>query len=159
MLSSILFIGKYFIIAGITAIFIASLALIVWSLVNMGKKMVLIFKDMLQPSTPEQKRLDIEIIGVIDGILIAILLYLFSTGLFELFIGKTVTPEWFVVKDIYDLKDLLISMIIVIVAIILLEHLMEWKDAKTTLYFGAAIAIVIIALTFYVKFIHTPLRL
>ena len=159
MLSSILFIGKYFIIAGITAIFIASLALIVWSLVNMGKKMVLIFKDMLQPSTPEQKRLDIEIIGVIDGILIAILLYLFSIGLFELFLGKAITPEWFVVKDIYDLKDLLISMIVVILAIIFLEHLMEWKDAKTTLYFGAAIAIVIGALTFYVKFIHTPLRL
>ncbi|MBI2560170.1 MAG: YqhA family protein [Planctomycetes bacterium] len=117
MLSSILFIGKYFIIAGITAIFIASLALIVWSLVNMGKKMMFIFKDIFKPYSSEQKRLDIEVITVIDGILIAILLYLFSSGLFELFIG--------------------------------------WKDAKTTFYFGIAIAIVIGALTLYVKFVHS----
>ncbi|HHT9125869.1 MAG TPA: YqhA family protein [Candidatus Brocadiia bacterium] len=155
MLSSILFIGKYFIIAGITAIFIASLALIVWSLVNMGKKMMFIFKDIFKPYSSEQKRLDIEVITVIDGILIAILLYLFSSGLFELFIGRVVTPEWLVVKNIYDLKDLLISMIVVILAIVFLEHLIEWKDAKTTFYFGIAIAIVIGALTLYVKFVHS----
>jgi uncharacterized membrane protein YqhA len=158
-----LLIGKYFIIAGTTAILIASAVLIVWSLANLGKKIILVFKDVFQPASQGTKRFDIEIISIVDDILVAVLLYLVSAGLFVLFYGKHVTPEWLEwleVGNIYDLKDLILGMIIVILAIAFLEHLMEWKDGKNTLHFGLAIAVIILALTFYVtsRFIipHAP---
>ncbi len=163
MLGLFLSIGKYFIIAGTMAILIASVVLIVWSLVNLGKKIILVFKDMFKPVSQETRRFDIEIISIVDDILVAILLYLVSAGLFVLFYGEHVTPEWLgwlKVENIYDLKDLVIGMVIVILAIAFLEHVLEWKDGKSTLNFGIAIADIILALTYYVthRFIipHAP---
>ncbi len=49
---------------------------------------------------------------------------------------------WLIFHNLHDLKVKLSGVIILVMAVTFLEHLVEWKDAQATLFFGVAIAIV-----------------
>jgi uncharacterized membrane protein YqhA len=51
-------------------------------------------------------------------------------------------PEWLIIRNLHDLKVKLSSVIVLVMGIIFLEHLVEWKDPQGTLFFGTAVAVV-----------------
>ena len=55
-------------------------------------------------------------------------------------------------KDVDELKDKLRAVIIFVMAVTFLEHLVLWQDPVSTLTFGAAIAIMIVALVVSARF-------
>jgi uncharacterized membrane protein YqhA len=77
-----------------------------------------------------------------DKFLIAVGLYIFAVGLYELFIGNLVLPAWLMVKTLHEVKSRLSSIIILVMAIVFLEHLVEWNDPQATLFYGIAVAVV-----------------
>ncbi len=84
----------------------------------------------------------IALLGLMDTFLIATVLFIFAMGMYELFIDSIALPEWLIIRDLHDLKIKLSSVIILVMGIIFLEHLVEWKDSLGTLFFGTSVAVV-----------------
>jgi uncharacterized membrane protein YqhA len=84
----------------------------------------------------------IHLIKLMDIFLIATVLFIFSIGLYELFIDDISLPEWLIIRNLHDLKVKLGSVIILVMGITFLEHLVEWRDPLGTLFFGIVVAIV-----------------
>ena len=86
-------------------------------------------------------------IDLADLFLIATALYIVGIGLYELFIGGPVLPGWLKIASLDDLKDKLISVSIVVIAIAFVSQIANWDGQSNLLPYGAAIALVILALT------------
>ncbi len=84
----------------------------------------------------------IALLELMDIFLIATVLFIFSMGMYELFIGSISLPEWLIIGNLHDLKVKLSSVIILVMGIMFLEHLVEWKDPLGTLLFGIAVTVV-----------------
>lgn len=80
----------------------------------------------------------VELINIMDTFLIAAAFFIFSGGLYELFIEDVAMPAWLIVHNLHDLMAKLGS----VLAVTFLEHLMTWKDPNDTLYFGIVISLV-----------------
>ncbi len=84
----------------------------------------------------------IELIELMDIFLIATVLFIFSLGMYELFVDSVNLPEWLIIRNLHDLKVKLGSVIILVMSITFLKHLVEWEDPQGTFFFGLAIAVV-----------------
>ena len=138
--------GKYVILLAVVSTFLASVATFIWGTVRMITNVVSLIAGLI---THEGGHSGVQMIASLDSLLLAIVLYIFSVAIYELFFGKINVPDWLVIENLDGLKEKLASVIILILAVTFLEHLVEWKDAKDTLMFGISIAAVLIALVFY----------
>ncbi len=138
--------GKYVILLAVVSTFLASVATFIWGTVRMITNVVSLIAGLI---THEGVHSGVQMIASLDSLLLAIVLYIFSVAIYELFFGKINVPDWLVIENLDGLKEKLASVIILILAVTFLEHLVEWKDAKDTLMFGISIAAVLIALVFY----------
>ncbi len=84
----------------------------------------------------------IALIELMDIFLIATVLLIFAMGMYELFIDSIALPDWLIIRNLHDLKVKLSSVIILVMGIIFLEHLVEWKDPQGTVFFGISVAVV-----------------
>ncbi len=140
--------GKYIILLAVVSTFLASAATFIWSAVRMITNVVSLTAGLI---THEGGHSGVQMIASLDSILLAIVLYIFSVAIYELFFGKINVPDWLIIENLDGLKEKLASVIILILAVTFLEHIVEWKDAKDTLMFGISIAAVLIALVFYMQ--------
>jgi uncharacterized membrane protein YqhA len=129
--------SKNLILIAVASSLLASAAGFLWGLI---KTLVIIFsfvtgygKDPLDM---------IALIELMDIFLIATVLFIFAMGMYELFIEDISLPDWLIIRNLHDLKVKLGSVIILVMGIIFLEHLVEWKDPQGTLFFGIAVAVV-----------------
>lgn len=88
----------------------------------------------------------VALIELMDKFLIAAGLYIFAVGMYELFIGELSLPEWLKVHNLHEIKSRLSSVIILVMAIVFLEHVVEWKEPQGTLFLAIAVALVTAAL-------------
>lgn len=89
-------------------------------------------------------------IKLIDLVLIATTLQLVAVGLYSLFIDSTIPlPDWLRIEGIDDLKRKLIVMVIIVLAVLFLEQVTTWGTDRNVLPLGAAIALVILALSLF----------
>lgn len=96
------------------------------------------------------KPLILAAIELADLFLIGVTLYVIALGLYELFVDPTLpTPPWLVIKDIDDLKARVLGMVVVILGILFLGQALTWDGQRDLLRYGAAIALVIAALTYF----------
>jgi uncharacterized membrane protein YqhA len=91
----------------------------------------------------------IEILGVIDVMLRAVVFYIIGVGLYSLFIAPLNLTAALGVDSLIDLETKVISIIIVILAVSFLEHFVRWEKPGETLNFAAALAIVVAALVVF----------
>ncbi len=105
-------------------------------------------------TTPEYREV-IELVpkffSVIDMFLLAMVLYIFALGLYELFVGKLNVPPWLSIESVDQLKAKLASVVILFVAIAYVKLLVDWQNPVDTLLFGAATGILIAVLIQYYK--------
>ena len=97
----------------------------------------------------------------IDVFLIGATLIIAAFGLYELFVspidpdgrGRSL-PAWLEMHDLNDLKARVISMIILVTAVTFTDHLLDFDQAHALdiLYLGVGVAIVIGALTVYLRY-------
>ena len=95
----------------------------------------------------------------IDLFLIGATLIIAAFGLYELFIARIEpgprgrpVPAWLVMRDLGDLKARVVSMIILVVAVTFADILLEFQRGPDILYLGAGVALVIVALTAYLRY-------
>ena len=94
-----------------------------------------------------------------DLFLVGATLMIAAFGFYDLFIGSTEAhgsslrlPGWLRMRDLNDLKARVISMVILVAAVTFADVAVESEGGLNTLYLGAAVALVIIALTVFLRF-------
>jgi uncharacterized membrane protein YqhA len=85
-----------------------------------------------------------------DTLLVGMALLIISFGLQALFVGRLQNvPAWLHIESFDDLKQKLIGIVIVALAVNFFSVALEWKAGSDILIYGAAIAAVIIAVGTY----------
>jgi uncharacterized membrane protein YqhA len=94
-------------------------------------------------------------IEIIDIFLVATVFYLVSMGLYELFIAKAPLPGWVEIRTLDDLKTKLLGLIVIALAVLFLGvALTISKELSNFFEFGAAVAVMILAITAYLWVKH-----
>ena len=83
----------------------------------------------------------------LDSFLVAVALMVISVSLYELFIGDLEVPDWMLVRNLDELKAKFGSVLIPIMAVKFVQNLLKSESALDTLFAGAAVALVALALT------------
>ena len=96
---------------------------------------------------------------VIDLFLVGATMLIAGVGFYELFISKVDVapdghglPAWLEMRDLNDLKARVIAMIILVVSVAFVDVVVDFRDAQQTFYLGMGVALVVGALTFYLRF-------
>jgi uncharacterized membrane protein YqhA len=113
-----------------------------------------IIRSILDPSveSPKGKGLMLAFIELTDLFLLATVLYVIAIGLFELFVDDRLDlPNWLEIHDLNDLKEKLIGVVIVVMGVLFLGQVVTWDGQRNLLQYGAGIALVIAALTYFVS--------
>lgn len=103
-------------------------------------------------SSENSKKLVLSCIEVVDLFLLATVFYITALGLYELFIDERIkVPHWLEIHTIDDLKSKLTSVIVVVLSVLFLSEVVRWNGGTNILPFGASIALVIAALTYFLS--------
>lgn len=95
-------------------------------------------------------KLVVGFIEVADVFLLAVVLYIMSLGLYELFIDDNLPlPAWLVIHTLEDLKEKLVGVVIVVLAVFFLGRVIESDEPIEVLYLGGGISLVIAALSYF----------
>lgn len=98
-------------------------------------------------TTDETKDISIGFIEVIDLLFVGIVFYIFAVGLYHLFLDNTMRlPRWLRFQEFEDLKVILVSVVIVILAINFAGAIVEWDGKTDIMQVGIGIALIIAAL-------------
>lgn len=158
MLRQTLASSKYIVLVAIFGIYVAAVALILYEIAVVGSAIV----DTLRAASvsPEGARLlAVGLLAAIDVFLIAIVGYITCVGLFALFIDDTIPlPAWLVIRNIEDLKNNLISVVVAVLAVLFLKEAVARTRDLDLLGLGIAVALMIAALTFFLKINATAPR-
>ncbi|MDZ4170221.1 MAG: YqhA family protein [Coriobacteriia bacterium] len=105
---------------------------------------------------PTMKEELVAFIEIADLFLLAVVLYIIALGLFELFIESDLRlPEWLQFNDLDDLKNRLIGVIVVVLAVSFLGTAIELKDPQDLAWVGIGTASIIASLAFFLKSGHS----
>jgi uncharacterized membrane protein YqhA len=141
--------SRYLIVVAVLAILAGATALLAvgaWETVHVLQGLGHISHD-----SKGEKALVLGFIEVTDVFLQATVLYVIAIGLFELFIDDRLQlPAWLQIHDLNDLKEKLIGVLIVVMAVPFLGQVVIWDGERNLQGYGVAIALVIAALTWFV---------
>ncbi len=113
-----------------------------------------VIRSIVDPALegPKAKGLILAFIELTDLFLLATVLYVIAIGLFELFVDDRLDlPNWLEIHDLNDLKEKLIGVLIVVMAVLFLGQVVTWDGERDLLKYGGGIALVIAALTWFVS--------
>lgn len=136
-----------------------SAALLYFASLTILTQIVLNVAQDIPQSTEAGKNLAVKLLKVLDLLLIAITFHVTSVSLYRLFITPLrVEQSTFLnvlhIKNFHDLKITVMQVSIVIMVILFLEQAVEVGATLESLYFGAAVAMVILAAVFASKNMH-----
>ena len=141
--------SRYLVLIAIIGTFVAAVALILFEAIVVVEVVV----DVIRPgaiSPKAGKALAVGVIEAIDVFLIAIVAYIICLGLYALFVDDTLpVPRWLEIHDLDDLKNHLVSVVIAVLAVLFLREAVGRAGDLDLLQLGAALALMIAALTLY----------
>ncbi len=145
MFKSLLSNSRYLVLIAVLGLLTSFLSLMVSGVLKIVKTITL----MLGQSGDSK----MELIGFIESadlFLLAVAMYIMALGLYDLFIDSDVPmPEWLNIKNLTDLKKKLLDVVVIILGVVFLGKVVNWKGEVEILHFGAGIALVIGALTWF----------
>lgn len=150
-MSRLLSATRYLAIVPVICILIAATALILFGAALTAQTLL----DLVRAGSVDSKvskELLVRSIELADIFLLGTVLYVIGVGLYELFIDDTLgLPEWLEIHNLDDLKDKLIGVVIVVLGVVFLGQVITWDGVRDLLGLGAAIALVIGALAYFLS--------
>ena len=150
MLSRILASSRYLILIAVLGSLGAFIALLIAGALQIGRT---IFYAITEPNITSKglKALALSFIEIIDVFLLATVFYIVALGLYELFIDTDiVVPSWLSIQDLDDLKNKLVSVVVVVLGVLFLGRALEWQG-DDILPYGITVALVIAALSYFLS--------
>lgn len=105
-------------------------------------------------SPKASKLVSIAVIEIIDLFLVGTIAYITAIGLYKLFIDKKKIefPMRIKIKSLNDLENKIVGVIIAALAVAFLGNAASAENYTSILYYGGGIAMVIVALTIFLKY-------
>lgn len=135
---------RYLVLLGVVACALGALLCFIGALAQLALVATHILSGL--DTSTEIKALTVNEIFLADVSLIATALFLVAVGLYELFINKINFPVGVTVSSLDDLKDKLLGVIVVALAVTFLAQITTWDGKTNLLPFGVSIALVVLAL-------------
>ncbi len=96
------------------------------------------------------KALAVATIEVVDRFLLAAVAFIVALGLCKLFVNRRVpVPAWLEIETLDHLKDKLLRVVIVILAVVFLGQVASWNGGYEILAVGGSIAVVVASLSYF----------
>jgi uncharacterized membrane protein YqhA len=127
--------------------FVAAFVLLVMGFIETFS---VVFELLRFPGHADLNTVRIHFIETIDIFLLATILYVIAAGFLQLF-GPPVAhlPEWMRVSSVNDLEHKLIGVLITVLGVLGLSHVASWDGQSNLLPFGATVALLIAALSYF----------
>lgn len=143
--------SRFLILLPIVGTFLAALGLMVFETIALAVRLF----DLLHGGplwSADVKALAVGLIEIVDIFLIAIGMYMISISLYTLFVDDTLPlPSWLIVPSLEAVKANLVSVVIAVLAVLFLHEAVAWTGESDILAFGAALAMIIAALSLYLS--------
>ena len=149
MLRRTLTLGRFLIVVPIIGVYLAAIGLLFYEVAVIG---TFIVDTIMQGevSAKAAKTLAVGLIEALDILLIAIVAYIMSMGLYKLFIDDTLAlPKWLRIDDLDDLKIQLVSVVVVVLGVLFMREAVAWDGQHDLLQFGAALSLIVVVLSGY----------
>ena len=150
--------SRWVIFIAVIGTFLSAMTLLLYSAGVVIKTIWDLLTD-LYFSEKNAKTLSLTFISMIDLFLLGTVIYIISLGLYELFVDDDLPmPRWLKIDSIEALKEKLLGVVIVLLAVTFLGQVMSWTGGRDIFYLGTGIAAVIISLVAAMKFTthHSP---
>lgn len=140
---------RYVVFVPVICIFLAGTGLLVYGAISTFQ-VVADVATAGEIGSKGAKELLLRAIELVDLFLLGTVFYVISVGLYELFIDDNLPlPEWLAIHDLDDLKQKLIGVVIVVLGVLFLGQVIVWDGQRDLLNPGAAVALVIAALSYF----------
>jgi uncharacterized membrane protein YqhA len=141
---------RFIIVLAIIGIGLSSAVMLIYAIISLGRAMFIAFRDSHFDIEGVQ-HLALELIELTDFFLLGMVLYVVAIGMYELFIDPNIpVPDWMRVQSLDDLKTQIVNVVIVMLIVTFLGVALSTKQGGLDfLYFGLAIAVVVIAVSFF----------
>jgi uncharacterized protein (TIGR00645 family) len=153
LLGSTLFATRILLALPVVILVLAAMGAFVYGLVVFIYGLV----DVVQHPYPVGNRIGLFLL-VVDMFLVGATLFIAAVGLYELFLRRgddesaAHMPNWLRMRDLTDLEARVIVMIVLVVSVTFVEIVVDQPAGLEVLGLGAGIALVIGALTLFVRF-------
>lgn len=138
--------SRYLVNLAVIAALVGAAAILVYGVIVLGHLMI----ELISAGnfTREAiKTITLGFIQLIDLLFLGVALYIIALGLYHLFIDSSLRlPHWLKIEDFDELKVILMSVVIVILAVNFTGITVDWDGSAAILNMGLAIAAVIIGL-------------
>ncbi len=147
MMQRILSGSRYMIIIAVLGAFLAATIVLIYGGLTVLGIIVDVFAHHLF-TTDGAKHLAIDCVEIIDLFLLGTILYIIALGLYDLFIDDHLTmPDWLEIHSLDDLKNKLIGVVIVLLAVTFLGDVVNWDGSNSILSLGIAVGLVLLVLS------------
>ncbi|MFI4938324.1 MAG: YqhA family protein [Candidatus Berkiellales bacterium] len=151
LFENILMISRYFVLLPVVFGILSSILLFMAATIDIISMLFKVIKEFIHLSYPEKlhKFIVSEIIGAVDLYLIAIVLLIFSFGLYELFITKislglqrVKVPSILAIHSLDELKDKLAKVIVMVLVVNYFQRVLyiTYDGALQMMYFALSIS-------------------
>ncbi len=144
----ILFKSRFFIVLAVLGLAISSIFTFIWTFINF---------TLFSLNDLTDKKLIVQLITSVDLFLIWIITLIVSFSLYEIYLKSDNTtvklPKAFIVNNLYDLKEKLTSVILIILIITYFQYSIEltYKDSYELLAFAFGIFLISLSIYFSKK--------
>ena len=143
--------SRFIVLIPVIGLLLSSITLVVVGAVKTGGTILNVAGINAEAITVQEAL--VEFVEIADLFLLAIVIYIISLGLYELFIDASLDlPEWLTFTTLDDLKKQLISVVVVVLAVYFMGQTFHHTDGNELFFTGAAIALVVSALALFVSF-------
>jgi uncharacterized membrane protein YqhA len=142
--------SRYFIVVAVVGSFVASAAALVYGGLATAKVVLQTFGGFGTGDLNETgiKLLAVELVTIIDLFLLGTVLYIVAVGLYELFVDPGLPmPPWLRIATLDDLKERLLGVVVVLLAVTFLGNAVTWDGSASILALGLAVGVVVGAVT------------
>jgi uncharacterized membrane protein YqhA len=151
MLRHILNASRYLVVAAVLGSLVAAMALFAYGVVE---TFVVVVDTVAKAevSSKGAKALALAFIEIVDLFLLGTVFLMIALGLYELFVDENLTlPSWLSFNSFDDLKNKLVGVVVVVLAVLFLGAVVGWDGSRDLLGFGVGVALVIAALTYFLS--------
>jgi len=146
----ILGLTRFTIVLAIIGIGVSSAVMLIYAIISLAMTIFHAFRES-EYTIEGVQHLALELIELTDFFLLGMVLYVVAIGMYELFIDPNIpVPDWMRVQSLDDLKTQIVNVVIVMLIVTFLGVALSTKQGGLDfLYYGLAIAVVVIAVSFF----------
>ncbi len=136
-------------IIAVAGLFVTTIATFLWSVAKSVKFIGGLVDGGWSKGGWRKESMVVDLLGVVDSYLLAVVLLIVVIGLYELFIGELDVPQWLRVDSLDDLKKSIVDVLVVFLGVKGVEVLVAAKEPMDALVYAGAVAILIAALSLF----------